>query len=237
MKIAVINFSGNVGKSTLAANLLLPRIDSARIFSIESSNVDAGADGVEVERMLGKQYDRLMSEMFLEDAAIVDVGASNISDFLKFMQQYNRSHEFFDYYLVPVVKEKKQQADTINTIDALRSIGIPAGKILLVFNKVEVDEQETVEDLFAPIFGAHMVNQNFVLNQDAIIYRNDVFEKIKHLNMPISQLIADETDYRRKAREAGNSDERDRCVEIAMAKMLAVSAEKNLAAVFRILFH
>ena len=38
------------------------------------------------------------------DAAIIDVGASNVEDFLKLMQQYDGSHEEFDYFVVPVVK-------------------------------------------------------------------------------------------------------------------------------------
>ena len=38
MKIAVINFSGNVGKTTVARHLLLPRIQGAELISVESVN-------------------------------------------------------------------------------------------------------------------------------------------------------------------------------------------------------
>ena len=38
MKIAVINFSGNVGKSTVARHLLLPRVEGADLISVESLN-------------------------------------------------------------------------------------------------------------------------------------------------------------------------------------------------------
>ena len=40
MKICVLNFSGNVGKSTIAAHLLQPRLN-AQVFSVESLNFDA----------------------------------------------------------------------------------------------------------------------------------------------------------------------------------------------------
>ena len=40
MKIAVINFSGNVGKSTVARHLLLPRIAGAELIAVESINSD-----------------------------------------------------------------------------------------------------------------------------------------------------------------------------------------------------
>lgn len=36
MKVAVINFSGNVGKTTIARHLLAPRIPGAEVVSIES---------------------------------------------------------------------------------------------------------------------------------------------------------------------------------------------------------
>ncbi len=38
MKIAVINFSGNVGKSTVARHLLMPRVEGADLISVESLN-------------------------------------------------------------------------------------------------------------------------------------------------------------------------------------------------------
>src|SRR5688572_26141506 len=101
----------------------------APIFSIESLNVDASADGVEVERLRGRKFGELQEQLMCLDAAIVDVGASNVEEFLKLMQQYAGSHEEFDYFVVPVVKEKKQQADTVNTIRALAAIGIPRSKI------------------------------------------------------------------------------------------------------------
>ena len=34
MKIAVINFSGNVGKSTVARHLLMPRVEGADLISV-----------------------------------------------------------------------------------------------------------------------------------------------------------------------------------------------------------
>ena len=56
MKVAVMNFSGNVGKTTVAGHLLKPRMGNAPIFSIESINAGADADGLEVEKMKGKKW-------------------------------------------------------------------------------------------------------------------------------------------------------------------------------------
>jgi len=42
MRIAVINFSGNVGKSTVARHLLLPRIEGAEPVVFERLNAEDG---------------------------------------------------------------------------------------------------------------------------------------------------------------------------------------------------
>ncbi len=42
MKVAVINFSGNVGKTTIAGHLLVPRIDGAELIAVETINADEG---------------------------------------------------------------------------------------------------------------------------------------------------------------------------------------------------
>ena len=43
-KIAVINFSGNVGKSTISKHLLVPRLEDAVLLAVETINADEGAD-------------------------------------------------------------------------------------------------------------------------------------------------------------------------------------------------
>ena len=65
-----------MGKTTVAGHLLKPRMGNALIFSIESINVDASADGLDVEKMNGKKYGDLVQELMKLDDAIIDVGAS-----------------------------------------------------------------------------------------------------------------------------------------------------------------
>lgn len=234
MKVAVINFSGNVGKTTVAAHLLKPRMGDAPIFSIESLNVDASADGLEVEKMRGKKFGDLQEQLMMLDSAIVDVGASNVEEFLKMMQQYAGSHEEFDYFVVPVVKEKKQQGDTVNTIRSLSKIGIPKGKIRLVFNMVEVDE--SIEDEFAALFGLAISEKSFIVRPESVIYSNEVFERMKAVGKSLGEITADETDYRAKLRQAADDAERELCVKMVALKRLAVTANQNLDSVFKTLF-
>jgi hypothetical protein len=234
MKVAVINFSGNVGKTTVAGHLLKPRMADATIFSVESLNIDASADGLEVEKLRGKKFGELQDQLMKLDAAVVDVGASNVEDFLKLMQQYAGSHEEFDYFVIPVVKEKKQQGDTVNTILALAKIGVPRRKIRLIFNKVEVDE--STQEEFAPLFGLVERYKNFTLNPDAVIYANEVFERLKAVGKSLGEIAADPIDYRAKLRQTEDEDEKDFCIQMVALKRLAVTANANLDDAYKALF-
>jgi hypothetical protein len=234
MKVAVLNFSGNVGKTTIAGHLLKPRMRNAPIYSIESVNTGADADGLDVEKMRGKKFGELVDELMPLDTAIIDVGASNVEDFLKLMQQFDGSHEEFDFFVVPVVKEKKVQADTVNTIRALQKLGIEKKRIRLVFNKVEVDE--AVADEFAALFGLAESEKSFVVKPEATIYTNEVFERLKVVGKSLGEITADETDYRARLRQAVDDDEKELCVRMVALKRLAVTANKNLDDVFKALF-
>lgn len=237
MKNVVINFSGNVGKSTVAAHLLKPRMNNATLFSVETLNDTAATDGVDVEAFKGKKFKELQEEIFLLDDAIVDVGASNVEDFINLMTQYNDSHKHFDYFILPTVKEKKQTIDTINTIKALSKIGIPKQKIRVVMNKVELDDN--VQEEFETLFGLEATGKNFVINEKNVIYNNEAFDQCKDLGVPLSDIVADQTDYRAKAKEAkdnGDSGEATRCVKMCLLKMVATTANNNLDQVFKTLF-
>ena len=234
MKVAVMNFSGNVGKTTVAGHLLKPRMGNAQIFSIESINSGADADGLDVEKMKGKKFGELVDDLMQRDSAIIDIGASNVEDFLKLMQQYDGSHEEFDFFVIPVVKEKKVQADTVNTIRALQKLGIEKKRIRMVFNKVEVDD--SVADEFAALFGLAESEKSFVVKPEAVIYLNEVFERLKAVGKSLGEITSDETDYRAKLKTATTEDEKELCVRMVALKRLAVTANKNLDDVFKALF-
>ena len=234
MKVAVINFSGNVGKTTIAGHLLKPRMGNAPIFSIESLNIDSTHDGLEVEKIKGKHFGGLQEQLMQIDNAIIDVGASNVEDFMKMMLQFDGSHEEFDFFVVPVVSERKQQTDTVNTIRTLARLGIPKTKIRLLFNKIEVDE--SVSEEFFALFGLAKSDKSFVINSDAVIYSNEVFARLKEVGKTLGDIHNDKTDYRAKLRQATDEHEKTACVRMISMQRLAVTANRNLDAVFNTLF-
>lgn len=229
MKVAVINFSGNVGKSTIARHLLVPRLRNAQLIPIESIN----SDGSEDEAIRGKQFGQLQEALALLDDAVVDVGASNVEDFIHLMTQYKGSHEDFDFFVVPTVSKAKQQRDTISTIEALADIGIPSKKIRLVFNMVEMDEQ--VEQVFGGLFDYHASAKRFTLKSDAVIHVNDIYGKLGTGQKSISDVLADPTDFKEQIKLAKDDQEKLRFAQLLSVKRLATGVSEELDAVFKAL--
>jgi len=230
MKVAVINFSGNVGKSTIARHLLASRMNNAQVIPVESIN----SDGTQDEAIRGKQYGELQEALILMEDAVVDVGASNVEDFVNLMKQYKGSHEDFDYFVVPTVPKSKQMRDTISTIDALSDIGIPAKKIRMIFNMVELDE--TPEREFSGLFEYYNAEKKFTLRSEAVIHVNDIYAKVNGSERSIVDILNDKTDYRAKIKTAESSSDKLQYAQMVGIKRLAVGVTEELDAVFSTLF-
>ena len=230
MKVAVINFSGNVGKSTVARHLLAPRLNNAEVIPVESIN----SDGTDETAIRGKQFGELQEYLQTLDDAVIDIGASNVEDFVKLMKQYKGSHEDFDYFVIPTVPKNKQMRDTISTIDALADIGVPAKKIRLVFNMLEIDD--VPERVFAGLFEYHTASKSFTLRPEAVIHVNDIYGKLKGAEQGIKDILNDPTDYKEKIKTAKDADEKLHFAQMVGIKRLAAGVTEELDAVFKTLF-
>lgn len=230
MKIVVLNYSGNVGKTTVCVHLLAPRMRGAEVFSVESINQDAASVGLASEKIRGRQFGQLSERIMLAASAVVDVGSSNVEEFLQRMAQYEGSHEDIDLFVVPVVPERKQQADTINTLRALAKIGVPAEKVRVIFNKA--DPAESVDETWAPIIGLHKSEGGFELRPGAVLYANEVYERAGRVGQSISALAEDKTDHRAALAKAKSDDEKSRLATLIAVGRLAKTAVKNLDAVY-----
>lgn len=136
MKVCVLNFSGNVGKSTIAKYVLLPSMPrNTQYISVETINEDGMIEGG--IKIKGSQFDYLLDTLLVEENVIVDVGSSNIENFLRQLKRYKDSEKDFDYFVVPVVSDVKQARDSVNTILHLIQTGVSASRIRVIFNRVE----------------------------------------------------------------------------------------------------
>ena len=125
MKVVTINYTGTVGKTTLAANFLSPRMSGAPIYAVESINETAETLGLDVEKLRGNKFRELFKKLMLEDHAIIDVGASNVEDFMANLEGFDEAHEEIDFYMVPVTSGTKEQKETMTLISSLSAIGVP----------------------------------------------------------------------------------------------------------------
>jgi MinD-like ATPase involved in chromosome partitioning or flagellar assembly len=233
MKVVVLNLSGNVGKSTIAGNLLKSRMDNAPIYSIGSSSIGAEAYGIKVEKMRCKEHLELISELYYLDKAIIDVRGHDTENFLKLVQQYD-SHEEFDYFVIPVLKEKKVQVDALNTVRMLQKLKISADKIRIVFNKVDVED--TIRKDFASIFDLAESEKSFILNPDATIHLSELFEDLRMFRKSLADITADKNDYHGQRRSATSLEEKKLCMCMIGLKYLAGIANRNLDDVYKALF-
>lgn len=204
VKVAVINFSGNVGKTTVARHLVAPRIPGAEMISVESINADDGQG----EAIRGKQFGDLQEYLLTlgSGSAVVDVGASNVEDFLVLMNRYRGSHEDFDFYVVPTVPARKQQQDTIATLIELARLGVPAEKIKLVFNMVE--DGADVKEAFHLVFEFLKEHPLASADPEAMMGMNEIYQKAKATGVvDLVGLAADKTDYKAAMGKASDQAE------------------------------
>lgn len=237
MKICVLNISGNVGKTTISIHMLRPRISSASLFSVE--NLNSGIEDFnleEAETIKGKRFGDLADNILLADCAIVDVGASNVEDFLDLMSQYQGSHDDYDYFVIPTISQEKQIKDTITTINLVSEMGVTPEKIRILFNNVELDDAKEL-DGFNALFGYHHLKPVFTLSKDATVLKNEVFDGLKQANKTLDVMVADKEDYKAKIRAKGaTAEDKDEALRMLALQRLALGANDNLDAAFNALF-
>lgn len=210
MKLAVINFSGNVGKTTVARHLLAPRIPGCQVVAVESINAD---DGPSVT-IRGKEFAQLQEFVQSVDHAVIDIGASNVEELLRLMHRYRGSQEDFDAFIVPTVPARKQQQDTAATLAELARIGVPPERLRLVFN--QVDDESPIDRTFATLL-AYCAASGVVQPRPAVLLFNEVYALARGTGQSLAELAADSTDYKAAIAQAGSQPEK-----LALAQRLAI---------------
>jgi hypothetical protein len=195
MKLAVINFSGNVGKSTVTRHLLAPRLPGARVIAVESINADEG----QAQSLRGFQFGELQEYLQAVDDVVVDIGASNVEELMRLMHRYRESHEEFDCFIVPTVPPPKQQQDTIATLADLHAVGVQPDRIQIIFNMV--DDREPLERSFHILLSFLEQKPIASANTDCRVGVNEVYARVTGMG-------ADLAEYNRLIARAGNRQEK-----------------------------
>ena len=229
-KIAVINFSGNVGKSSIAHYLLAPRLDCS-VVAIESINSTGRTDIT----LRGKESEELQTELLMSDDIVVDVGASNVEDFIDSIKQFQGGIDEFDAFVVPTVPVKKQQQDTIGTIEQLNDLRVAKNKIKVVLNQFDA-KSGSLESQYSSIYSVHSKLDNFELSSDSYLPKHMFFEAFQRDGRSFDEVMEDDNDYRQMI---ADTDDRNQKVIYARKiglKKLAMGINKDLDRVFSVLF-
>lgn len=240
-RIALLNRSGNVTKTTLARHLLSPRMKEAGdIIYIEHINADAEAQRGKI--VDASKFERISMKMMQSTSAIVDIGSSNFKETLDLMSQIEGSYEDFDYFLVPVVDMPKVEEDSINTIKDLINLGVDPEKIKVVFNIIPITDN--VPDLFPKLLYA-MKQMGVEYIEDAVVYKSAFFPSYERSQLTLDDLFtpsieenkARQNDLRRMKNRT--DEETKELFELSKRTTLqrnALSATSNLDAVYNALF-
>lgn len=226
MKIAVINFSGNVGKTTVARHLLLPRIRGAELIAVESLNADEG----QAHALRGRQFGELQEYLQTVDSAVVDIGASNVEELLSLMQRYRGSHEDFDCFVVPTVPPLKQQQDTIATLIELARLGVPASRLKLVFNMTEAGL--AIEHSFFLVLAFVAKQPIAVADTLCCLGSNEIYARIRGTGLDLATLGRDDTDYKALIVKAQNTADKLALAQKLATRRLATGVVPELDACF-----
>lgn len=181
MNIVVINFGGNIGKTTLSAYFLYPRLGQPKMIAVESINETAEEKGLEVDLVRGDKFRDIYNDLIVNEGVIVDVGASNVEGFLEGLSSYEDGHDAVDLFLIPVTSGAKEQTESVKTALVLSRMGVEKEKIRLVFNRVK----RSVEDEFAQTLRHCSDYQNFTANPKCRIFENDIYVDLASLGMSV----------------------------------------------------
>ncbi len=232
MKIAVLNSSGNVGKSTITKEFLYPRLENALIVEIETVN----ASNINNDNLNVKQYNTNddVSELYLfcieSDNVIVDIGASNLSSFFEKVLDFEGFLDIFDYFVIPTVSTIKETEDTIKTVIFLQSIGVTEDKIRVIPNKVKSDVNSEFSILFK--------NMPIEINKSVFIKDSKLFSNLALLKTDIKSIFKSDLDYyKSEILEAETPQDKMRLIKMDMSNRMAHTIVKNFDEMFISLFN
>lgn len=226
MKLAVVNNSGNVGKSTVCNAFLQPRLDNSEVIRVESIN----SDGIDDEKFTAAEFVEIFKRIDAAECAIVDVGSSNIEQFTNQLRAYKDSQEDFDFFIIPVIPKTKQQIDTIATIEMLLDLNVEPERIRLIFNMVDINQ--TIEKQFPDLLKSKTY-KNLKLKGLPTIPNTEVFSHLTNIDKSFQEMTSDERDFRELLKASTSKEEREKISEERSIKRLVNGFNESLDTAFK----
>ncbi len=156
---------------------------------------------------------------------VVDVGASNVDDFLQRMTQTRRSRQLLDYFVIPVMPGTKQERDAVATVEALAEIGAPASKVVVIGNRLE--STTTLANAFAAVH-AYIAEEKRAQLLPVTISDIEVYSRLAAQNLTLATVLADKVDHMAAMRAAKDPKQRLAAIQAFSLKGMAESAADEL---------
>jgi hypothetical protein len=204
MRTLIWNINGNAGKSTNSNLVFFPRMKKgAEVIYVESDNSIpgeiAGSKKLQATSEDWEELTEYLAENIVDHDIIVDIGSSDSKKTKELFTEFAGSLDQFDLFIVPHSPDCKSM-DTALTIDFLHNKGIPKEKIKMLFNIVPTGTN--LEKVFADLFAYHKENDNFILDPRAVVYKTNLFDRIKETDDTVESIVSDKTDWQKKIIEA-----------------------------------
>ncbi len=233
MKIVLASLAGSVGKTSLTAHCLFPRMENPKVYSVDSTNITANHfDGIECEEHTGEEFARLYKSFIrVQGDVIIDVGGSKEArEFLEGMAHID-GHDEVDFFIVPAKSESKDQKAAIQTINLLVSQGVAKEKIKVVFVGVKKDVAEEFDALLGTLY-----TEGVAFDLNAAVFKDDIFDILMIEKRSLQSILKDKTNYKAKFLDATDEDEITKFSNLMVAQKAAPKVAKNLDTVFNALF-
>ena len=233
-KYLIVNSSGNVGKSFFSRELFYQNFESENkaIVELETSNSSSiKFPSVNVLKYQGDDFSELFTQIFMFEDVVIDLGASNAERFGEAIVKSRGMLDLIDMFFVPMIVDDKMEDDFHKTLEFLLSLGVPVKKIKIILNKVKVNAKEEFVDV-------KKITDKFGISLDYNIAINDYTDACKNLGKLrklSGEMVADETDYRQLAAEAGMKGDTEKCTQNAkrhLTRETSISLNNQLEKVY-----
>ena len=149
----------------------------------------------------GQDGDKIYTELLLNEKMILDIGSSNLESFINSSEKEDEILDIIDMFIIPIPTEKKQQADSLKTMQDLLIMGVKPQQIRIIFN--QVDDEVNPKDIFSNIIAA-ATKLDIPINLDNLIFRHDLYNE------------GQSTDYKAKMQEAKEAGQESKAREYAI---------------------
>jgi len=232
-KIVLMSLGGSVGKTMITTQCLYPHMPEAHILCVDQINTTAADFGIKnCTSLAGDEFNKAYRALMGADGdVIVDVGgAKECNEFLKGMLEVDGSDEITTI-IIPAKPNAKDQGCALDTIQRLIIDGVDPTKIKVIFTGTV---KNTANEFGQLISG--MKKHGLQPDLDLTIFNSSVYNELIEEQELITDVLADKTDYKDKARNQQSGDTTDYTGKLLRQRMAHNVAWPNLQMVFKTLF-